>query len=330
MEKIAFISGGTFIYWTSIMMALAVVTAIAFYGAFYLARGGNATGMSMAVPMALLLSLFLGRLVHWYSRTDAYASFETAINPFSPGGYALLGAFAGCLITACLLRLLRIVSNLPGMLDAMAFGGGAGIAVGRLTSMFNASDRGVAVAESVGFPFASPVVNGVSGEVENRLATFMIQSMLTGAIVAALLILVVLGALRKKPVKDGDVCLLFLLAHGACQIVCDSTRYDSLFLRSNGFISIVQIFGLVALLIPLILFSVRMVRARGFKFWYVPLWLAMAGLMGGAGYMEYHVQRHGDQAAFAYAVMSGCLITAVLLGILIRQLGETKQTKTAR
>lgn len=326
MEKIAFISGGTFIYWTSIMMALAVVTAIAFYAAFYLARGGNATGMSMAVPIALLLSLFLGRLVHWYSRTDAYASFEVALNPFSVGGYALLGAFAGCLITACLLRLLRIIPNLPKMLDAMAFGGGAGITVGRLNSMFNASDRGVAIADSIGFPFASPVVNAVSGQVENRLATFMIQSMLTGAIVVALLILVVVGALRKKPVKDGDVCLLFLLAHGACQIVCDSTRYDSLFLRSNGFISIVQIFGLVALVVPLVFFAVRMVRAKGFRFWFIPMWLLMAGLMGGAGYMEYHVQRHGDQAAFAYAVMSGCLIVVVLLGILMRHLaGQGKR-----
>lgn len=326
MEKIAFISGGTFIYWTSIMMALAVATAIAFYAAFYLARGGNATGMSLAVPIALLLSLFLGRLVHWYSRTDAYASFEAALNPFSVGGYALLGAFAGCLITACLLRLLRIIPNLPKMLDAMAFGGGAGIAVGRLTSMFNASDRGVTIADSIGFPFASPVVNAVSGQVENRLATFMIQSMLTGTIVAALLILVVAGALRKKPVKDGDVCLLFLLAHGACQIVCDSTRYDSLFLRSNGFISIVQIFGLVALVVPLVFFAVRMVRAKGFRFWFIPMWLLMAGLMGGAGYMEYHVQRHGDQAAFAYAVMSGCLIVVMLLGILMRHLaGQGKR-----
>ena len=141
MERIAFISGGTFIYWTSIMMALAVVTAIAFYAAFYLARGGSAAAMSVAVPIALFLSLILGRLVHWYSRTDAYASFETAISPFSHGGYALLGAFAACLLTACLLRLLRIIPSLPKMLDAMAFGGGAGIAVGRLTSMFNASDR---------------------------------------------------------------------------------------------------------------------------------------------------------------------------------------------
>lgn len=327
MEKIAFISGGTFIYWTSIMMSLAVVTAIAFYAAFYLARGGNATGMSIAVPIALLLSLYLGRLVHWYSRTDAYASFEAAMNPFSVGGYALLGAFAGCLITACMLRLLRIVPNLPKMLDAMAFGGGAGIAVGRLTSMFNASDRGVAISDSIGFPFASPVVNAVSGQVENRLATFMIQSMLTGGIVLVLLILVIAAALRKKPVKDGDVGLLFLLAHGACQIVCDSTRYDSLFLRSNGFISIVQIFGLAAMLVPILIFAVRMVCAKGFRFWFVPLWLLMAGLMGGAGYMEYHVQRHGDQTAFAYTIMSGCLILVVLLTVLMRQMGKNTKSK---
>lgn len=329
MEKIAFISGGTFIYWTSIMMALAVVTAIAFYAAFYLARGGSAAAMSIAVPIALALSLVLGRLIHWYSRTDAYESIQAALTPFSSGGYALLGAFAGCLITACLLRIVRIVSNLPRMLDAMAFGGGAGIAVGRLTCMFNASDRGSVVAESIGFPFASPVVNVVSGAVENRLATFMIQSMITGGIVLAILVFLMIRGIRKKPVKDGDVCLLFLLAYGASQIVCDSTRYDSLFLRSNGFISIVQICGLVALVVPILVFSVRMVRGRGMKFWYVPLWLVMAGLMGGAGYMEYHVQRHGDEAAFAYTVMSACLLLTVLLGLLIGGLGEKTTKKTA-
>ena len=42
MEKIAYISGGTFIYWSSIILALAVVTAIALYMAFYLAKGGKA------------------------------------------------------------------------------------------------------------------------------------------------------------------------------------------------------------------------------------------------------------------------------------------------
>ncbi len=325
MEKIAFISGGTFFYWSSIILALAVATAIAFYMAFYLARGGSATGMSVAIPIALVLSVVLGRAAHWYSRADAYAGFAAAMEPFSPGGYALLGAFGGCLITACLLRLTKLIRNLPAMLDAMAFGGGAGIAVGRLASLFNASDRGIVVADTVGFPFAYPVVNAVSGVAENRLATFMIQSMLTGGIVIALLVFVLVSALRRKKVRDGDVCLLFLLAYGACQIVCDSTRYDSLFLRSNGFISIVQILGLVALLVPVIIFSVRMVRNRGMKVWFIPVWLATAGLLGGAAYMEYYVQRHGDLAGFSYGVMSGCLAAVVVLGLLMRKTGEPRK-----
>ena len=322
MEKIAFISGGTFIYWSSIILALAVVTAICFYAATYLAKGGNATGMALAVPFVAVLSLILGRLVHWYSRTDAYASFGAAMSNFSSGGYALMGAFVACLIVASLLRALHLIPSMPKMLDAMAIGGGAGIAVGRLASLFNSSDRGVALPETVGFPFASAVVNDVSGVVENRLATFMIQSMVTGTIVVLLIVFMLVCSATKRKIKDGDICLLFLLSYGALQIVCDSTRYDSLFLRSNGFISIVQIMGLVAMLAPLVLFSIRMVKVGGFKFWYLAIWIGGAALMGVAAYMEYHVQRHGDQAAFAYTVMSLCLVVVVLLGLLIRFIGS--------
>jgi hypothetical protein len=176
----------------------------------------------------------------------------------------------------------------------------------------------------VGFPFAYPVVNAVSGVAENRLATFMIQSMLTGSIVALLVLHMLICALAKKKVKDGDTCLMFLLAYGACQIVCDSTRYDSLFLRSNGFISIVQILGLIALLVPIIVFSVRLVKYRGFKVWQVIMWLVIAGLMGAAAYMEYYVQRHGGEAVFAYSVMSASLTCVVLLSLVIRSLGLTR------
>lgn len=322
MEKIAFISGGTFIYWSSIILALAVVTAVCFYAATYLARGGNTTGMALAVPMIALLGIVLGRFVHWYSRTDAYASFGEAMTNFSSGGFALMGAFWAALITVGVLRLLRLIPSAGKMLDALAIGGGAGIVVGRLGSLFNTSDRGIALPETVGFPFAAPVVNDVSGLVENRLATFMIQSMVTAVIVVALVVFMLVSHLRKKRIKDGDVCLLFLLAYGALQIVCDSTRYDSLFLRSNGFISIVQIMGLVAMVIPLVLFSIRMVKVGGFKVWYLAIWLGAAALIGLGGYMEYHVQRHGDQAAFAYSVMSTCLVILIGLGILIRYLGS--------
>lgn len=321
MEKIAFISGGTFIYWSSIILALAALTAIAVFAALYLKKDGSAAALCVTIPMAILLSIVLSRLVHWYCRTDTYESLQAAMTDYSWGGYALMGTFAGCILTACVLRLIRVVRNLPRMLDCMAVAGGAGIAVGRLASMFNASDRGVIVADSWGLPFAYPVTNAVSGVVENRLATFMIQSMLTGGIVALLLLCMLWNGIRKKKMRDGDICLMFLAAYGAVQIVCDSTRYDSLFLRSNGFISIVQILGLVALVIAIVLFSVRMVKNRGLKVYHFAIWVAMLGLISAAGYMEYHVQRHGNEAVFAYSVMSSCLTVVVLLTLIVRGLG---------
>ena len=110
-------------------------------------------------------------------------------------------------------------------------------------------------------------------------------------------------------------------------MVLDSTRYDSLFFRSNGFVSIVQVLGALALVLVIIVFSVRMVKARGFKGWYVLLWIAAAALIGGAGYMEYHVQRHGDQAIFAYSVMSVCLTAVVILALWIRSVAVKAERK---
>ena len=43
----------------------------------------------------------------------------------------------------------------------------------------------------------------------------------------------------------------------------------------------------------------------------------MLPLLGIAGYMEYHVQRHGDQRIFAYTVMSVCLAAVVAMTIYI-------------
>lgn len=325
MEKIAFMSGGTFIYWSSILLTLAAVTAIMIFAAVYLWKSGNGTALCIAIPLSVLGSIVLGRLIHWYCRTDAYASFRAAMTDYTWGGYALMGAFFGCFLTACLLRLLRISKNLPQMLDSMVLGGGTGIAVGRLASLFNSSDRGVIVSENLGLPFAYPVTNAVSGVVENRLATFMLQSIVTAVIVLALLLLMLVCKIAKKKMRDGDVTLLFLVAYGGSQIVFDSTRYDALFLRSNGFISIVQILGLIFVLAAVIGFSIHMVRNTRMKAGYVGLWAAIAALLGVAAYMEYHVQRHGDQAVFAYSVMSAAIIAVIVLTVVIRAISLRKR-----
>lgn len=318
MEKIAFISGGTFIYWSSIILTLAVMAAIAIFAAMYIGKGGGVASLCVTVSVAMVCSIVLSRLIHWYCRSDAYESMEAALTDYTQGGYALMGTFIACLLTVFVLRLIRVVKNLPKTLDCMAIAGGVGVAVGRLASLFNSSDRGVVLPEHFGLPIAYPVTNAVSGALENRLATFMIQSGLVSIIVVLLVLYMLICKIGKRKLIDGDICLMFLLSYGACQIVCDSTRYDSLFLRSNGFISVVQILGCVALVAPIVWFSVRMVKNMGIKWYHFLIWLVIGGLMGLAGYMEYYVQRHGNEALFAYSLMSSSLILVVLITLVIR------------
>ena len=90
MEKIAFIYGNTFIYWNSVVMTMAVGVAICLFLAFYL-PSGKKLAAAVAVPLALVLSVFFGRLFHWYFRPDGYTSFVKAMTDYTSGGYALMG-----------------------------------------------------------------------------------------------------------------------------------------------------------------------------------------------------------------------------------------------
>lgn len=323
MDKIAIIAGEQVIYWNSIVLTLAAAAAICFFLCFYIGKCGNAVAGFAAVPVSIVLSIVFARLVHWYSRADSYGGFLAAMTDYTSGGYALLGVFAGCALTAALLRLVFLHRNLPEMLDCMSLAGLAGIAVGRLASFFNSSDRGNVLENFRSLPFAWPVTNTVSGATEYRLATFLIQSFVALALFIVLAVFFVKG--QHKGVKDGDTCLIFLLVYGASQVVLDSTRYDSLFFRSNGFVSIVQVFGALALALAVVLFSIRMVKARRFRFWQVLLWIAIAAGIGGAGFMEYYVQRRGNEAVFAYSVMTACLAAVIGLTLLIRMLAVTRE-----
>lgn len=330
MDKIAIIYGETFLYWSSIILTLAVAAAVCTFLFLYLREKYSGLSAAFLVPASMILSLIFSRAMHWYCMANAYDSLKGALTNFTGGGYALMGVFAGCAVATVLLRLLRIVKNLPFAFDCMALAGGVGIAVGRLACFFTASDRGPVIESIRTMPIVYPVVNAVTGVVEWRFATFLIQAILTGIITLVLLVFHLRGQKGKvRKVKDGDTACLWLCAYGASQVVMDSTRYDSLFMRSNGFISIVQILGAAALILTMIYFSVRMVKARGFKWWYIPMWIVYAGCAGGAGYMEYWVQRHGDQAVFSYSVMSGCLVLMVILTCVVRLLAVTIERRKA-
>ena len=53
MERIAYISGETVIYWNSIVLTLAAMVAICFFMAFYLGKTGNAAAGFAGVPFSL-------------------------------------------------------------------------------------------------------------------------------------------------------------------------------------------------------------------------------------------------------------------------------------
>lgn len=311
MDKIAWILGDISIRWSSVVMVMAVLTGILFFLAAAARGNRKVTSAALALPMAILLLLLFGRLLHWFFLPDA------------GDGYVLMGAFAGCLCTALILKATRLEKNMARLLDVMSIGGCAAIALGRLACFFTADDRGRIINGIQGFPLAWPVINATSGEMEYRLAVFLFQS------AAALFILFVLLLVDKKSTRtgvhrDGDLTLLFLLLYTAGQIVLDSMRYDALHLRSNGFIGAVQLVCAVTFCAVIGILLTRLVKRNGFCFHYGFSAFLIAVCIGIAAYMEYFVQRHGGQAVFGYTVMTAAMMAAAAVGTVLWKSSECR------
>lgn len=322
MEKIAFILQDHYIYWSSIFVLLGAGVSFFTFLALYIRKREDLVSGFTAVPVAAILGLLLARFVHWYCCADQYSGLIAAMTNLSAGGFALLGALGGCLAAALLTRAFRFHRSSLRMLDAMAPALCAGISVGRLACFFNSADRGPMLESFRSLPWAWPTVNAVSGETEYRLATFFLQ-----AVIAAVLAMILITfRLTSRQKKDGDTTLLFLLCYGASQCLLDSTRYDALYFRSNGFVSVTQVFSAVGMVLAVVIFSVRLVKAKGFRPVYIALWGAMAAALGVAGYMEYYVQRHGNQALLAYSIMGAALALLVLLTLLCRVKAQIKRS----
>jgi prolipoprotein diacylglyceryltransferase len=316
VHPIAFIWNDIYIYWSGIVTALGVLAAVFMAFSLRLLQGKRVWQLALILPVSVALSVVLARVVHWYCHWMQYESLRQALTDWSGGGYSLIGAFAGTLLAALLARLCRLTKNLGALLDCLSPGAALGIAVGKLAFLFSSGDRGKMALEKEsyhGLPW-STAVDGLSGGVSWRFATFFWESMAAFAVFAALLVLFFAFRSRSRKKgdrRDGDVFLFLIVLIGAAEILLDSTRYDSSFLRSNGFVSIHQIAGAVGLLSALVLFSVRSVRICRLRIWHGGLWLTFLASLGTAGYMEYYVQRHGDLYLFCYSVMLPALLAAV-------------------
>ena len=318
MEQMVFVYKGGILYGSYLIITLAAAAAVCGFLSLYLRQSRTHLAGFITIPIALALSLVFSRFLHWYAYPEHYQSIWNALTDYTAGGFVLLGAFPGCILAAALTGRMGLHCDTPEMLDCMCLPGGAAIAVGRLSAFFNASCRGEIADTLRSLPWVCPVINSVSGVMEYRLATFLLQAFVTAVITGALA-----HYYRRRPAhyKNGDIALLFLLFYCAAQIVLDSTRYDAIYFHRNGFISIVQVTCAVTMVSVIAILSTRMVKKHGLIVWNLLAWSIILPLLGVTGYMEYYVQRHGDKAILSYTVMTLCLaaVTAITVYIYYKE-----------
>ena len=316
MNPIAIYSGTTLIYWAGIVIALAVAAWFCLSYSLYTANGGKGAAMWVFLPIATVLSVILSRFIHWYSHTEQYISLISALTDYSSGGYCMPGVLIAVFFTALLVHKLSFAPSYTEFTDALVPGMALGIAIIRLSSLFNNSGRSKIAIENPAFqklPIGSGITNA-AGVVEYRFATFFIQFLLF-LILAAVLVFFYCRR-RKVPMKNGyngggHVTLMFLVMYGALELILDSTRYDSSFFRWNGFVSMVQIFSAMFVIGIFIFYSVYSVKFNGLKIYHIIMWVFFLCVAGATGYLEYLVQRHGDWYRMCYGFMGmNCAILA--------------------
>jgi hypothetical protein len=94
MERIAFINGETFYYWSTLILAIAAVAAMALYASLYVKKGGNVLALTSSIMLSTVLGIPMARFLHWYCRAASYESLQTAMTDYTVGGYALMGGYA--------------------------------------------------------------------------------------------------------------------------------------------------------------------------------------------------------------------------------------------
>ena len=314
MNGIAIALDNLTVYWSGVIIALGIASALMLTQSLYTSHGGNRTAVLAFMPIALIFSVVLSRMLHWYCHSEQYAGFLKAVTDYSNGDFCLPGVVLGCYLAALTVRALGFTGNIGRLLDCFAPGAALCIGLIRLSALFNTSCRSKIAVENTllqRLPFASQVSSG-----EYRFATFFVEFILFMLVFASLMRFFVRR--RRYPMKggqkrDGNTVLVLLMYYGAIELLLDSTRYDSSFLPFNGFVSVGQIAAAVCVFIPLLVFSIRSVRVNGMRFMHWAMWLGWVLAIGATGVLEYLVQRHGNWYLGCYGGMTlSCAMMAAI------------------
>ena len=347
MGTIAFFNDNVIIYWRQIVIALGIIAGFLMAFSLFCTEKHRKSTMVIFTPMALILALFFGKLLHWYCYMEQYDSFGDAFGNFSKGDFLVPGVIAGVWIAAVVAAKLMELSSRYEMLDCVAPGLAVLIAFIRLSDVFTDLCRGKMNVEAAIFqrlPFAIAETDG-SGNVTYRLASFMISFILLLGITAVTVLFYTKEKnwVKKRPLKKyGHTFRLFLVLYGGMEIVIDSTRYDAAHLYFPGealaslnkgamFIGLAQLLGALCLLYVFIYYVVMYVKInKNVKNTIIASVTFLLGIAVG-GVSEYLVQRFSSQHVLWYStqivgVWVAIITTAVIFSKCVGKKREKQES----
>ena len=119
------------IYWSSILIFCGALAFITMTLALWKPKNPRSAALGFFFPLAILLSFFLSRFLHWYFNMEqysssfgagAFSSFSAAFTRFSIGSYCLPGVILGIWLAAWIVSLLGFCTSAGRLLDFTAPG----------------------------------------------------------------------------------------------------------------------------------------------------------------------------------------------------------------
>jgi len=230
LDPIFLLAGDAAVYWYGITVALAVAAGIGVACYVRKVQGKNINHVLLASLVSMPLALLGGRMYFSQFGASNFTS-EVQAKTLAYGGFALYGALIGVLI-AVIFTALFVKCSVGELLDAMAPGLAATIAIGRWGSLFSGENMGPIVSnESMQtLPFAV----WSADEGVWRTALFFYESLVAAAICAGLVWLIRYSLKNNRfHHTNGDAFFLFVIFYSLIQGLFEDKRCDPLFFVNN-------------------------------------------------------------------------------------------------
>lgn len=301
----AFVVFGVQISWVGVLIALACCAGVIVGAMLRKYQEKELKEYYLSVAVCCLFAILGSRMMYWYCNTALYSSFFEIFTS-RDAGQSLGGALFGVVCAIVVTGLIIGFKEIPAIADCISVASMAAIFIGRLSGFFNSSDRGRMIFNS---PILQRLPFAVEIEVGNELTEWRFATFFFEAIFAALIFVCASNFFSRvyaneKKGNEGLPLLLVCSMYGASQAVLESTRYDSLFLRFNGFVSLVQTICAVLVVGAAVTAFVLCVRANLNNNALIMSFVSAIVFVGCAGGLEYLVQRYARYYPLWYLLMS--------------------------